>query len=345
MIVKKAALLVLVLVTVLGLALSSSAADEPVKLGLGHVTSIAKSQGLTVDASGKAVPPMAQADSTIAAVAFDSDGRIVKVYLDTAQSKISFNRDWTISTDTTAPGQTKKELGDAYGMRRASAIGKEWFEQIAEFEKWMIGKTVDEVKALKVKERDAAHPAVPDVPELTSTVTITVQDYIAAVEKAWENAVPVKSGGKTLGLGHDVSLASSKTAAPQVDTTMAAALFDGDGKVVGVVLDVIQSKMPYDTKTNQLAVDPAAPVLSKKELKDDYGMRRASNIGKEWYEQAAELEKWMVGKTAAEIQALKVKERDASHVAVPDVPELTSLVTITVEKYLAALGEAYTNAD
>jgi hypothetical protein len=126
---------------------------------------------------------------------------------------------------------------------------------------------------------------------------------------------------------------------------MAAALFDGDGKVVGVVLDVIQSKMPYDTKTNQLAVDPAAPVLSKKELKDDYGMRRASNIGKEWYEQAAELEKWMVGKTAAEIQALKVKERDASHVAVPDVPELTSLVTITVEKYLAALGEAYTNAD
>ena len=56
---------------------------------------------------------MAQADSTIAAVAFDSDGRIVKVYLDTAQSKISFNRDWTISTDTTAPGQTKKELGDA----------------------------------------------------------------------------------------------------------------------------------------------------------------------------------------------------------------------------------------
>ena len=38
-------------------------------------------------------------------------------------------------------------------MRRASAIGKEWFEQIAEFEKWMIGKTVDEVKASKVKER------------------------------------------------------------------------------------------------------------------------------------------------------------------------------------------------
>ncbi|NLY29619.1 MAG: hypothetical protein GX047_03205 [Firmicutes bacterium] len=342
---KRAALPLLVLVTVLALAISSSAKGEPVKLGLGHVTSIAKSQGLTVDASGKAVPPMAQADSVIAAVAFDKDGRIVHVNLDTAQTKINFNRDWTISTDITVPGQTKKELGDAYGMRRASSIGKEWFEQIAEFEKWMVGKTVDEVKALKVKERDAAHPAVPDVPELTSSVTITVQDYIAAVEKAWENAVPVKAGGKSLGFGHDISLASSKPGAPQVDTTLAATLFDDEGKVVGVVLDVIQSKIPYDTKTSQLAVDPKAPILSKKELKDNYGMRRASAIGKEWYEQAVELEKWMIGKTAAEIQNLKVKQRDASHVAVPDVPELTSLVTITVEKYLAALGEAYNGAN
>ncbi|NLA58220.1 MAG: hypothetical protein GX855_04880 [Firmicutes bacterium] len=341
---KRAALIILGVVAVLALAFSSFAAGEPVKLGLGHVTSIAKSQGLTVDASGKANPPMAQVDSVIAAVAFDKDGRIVHVNLDTAQTKVNFNRDWTISTDISAPGQTKKELGDAYGMRRASSIGKEWFEQIAEFEKWMIGKTVDEVKALKVKARDAAHPAVPDVPELTSSVTITVQDYIAAVEKAWENAVPVNGGGKTLGLGHDISLASSKPAAPQVDATIAAALFDGEGKVVGVILDVIQSKIPYNTQTNQLAVDPEAPVLSKKELKDDYGMKRASGIGKESYEQAAELEKWMIGKTAAEIQGLKVKQRDASHVAVPDVPELTSLVTITVEKYLAALGEAYNTA-
>jgi len=341
---KKLGLLALVLVAVLALALSSSAADEPVKLGLGQVTSIAKSQGLSVDASGKTVVPMAQVDSVIAAVAFDKDGRIVHVNIDTAQTKVNFNRDWTIATDITVPGKTKKELGDDYGMRKASSIGKEWYEQIAEFEKWLIGKTVEEVKTLKVKARDDAHPAVPDVPELTSLVTITVQDYIAAVEKAWENAVPVKAGGKTLGLGHDISLASSKTAAPQVDTTLAAALFDAEGKVVGVVLDVIQSKIPYDTQTNQPAVDIQAPVLSKKELKDNYGMRKASGIGKEWYEQAAELEKWMIGKTAAEIQSMKVKQRDANHVAVPDVPELTSLVTITVEKYLAALGEAYSTA-
>ena len=51
----------------------------------------------------------------------------------------------------------------------------------------MTGKTVAEIKALKVKERDASHPQAPDDPELTSLVTITV-DYIAAVAEAFEKA-------------------------------------------------------------------------------------------------------------------------------------------------------------
>ncbi len=37
-------------------------------------------------------------------------------------------------------------------------------------------------------EKDAAHPAVPDVPELTSSVTMSVQDYIAVVVEAYDNA-------------------------------------------------------------------------------------------------------------------------------------------------------------
>ena len=344
---KKTAFVVLVWVAVFALAVGSSAvmaAEGPVKLGLGHITSIAKSKDLAVDGKGKVVPPMAQVDSAIAAVAFDAKGRVVKVNLDSAQSKISFNKDFTVANDLTAKGLTKVELGDGYGMRKASGIGKEWNEQIAELEKWMTGKTVAEIKALKVKQRDAGHPAVPDVPELTSVVTITVQDYIAAVEKAWENAVSVAAGGEKLGLGHEVSIASSKPAAAQVDTTLAATLYDKDGRVVGVIIDVIQSKVPFDTKTAKVTADRNAEIKSKKELGDAYGMIRASSIKKEWHEQAAELEKWMVGKTAKDIQALKVREKDAHHVAVPDVPELTSRVTMTVESFLAAVGESYSNA-
>ncbi len=52
----------------------------------------------------------------------------------------------------------------------------------------MVGKTVDEIKAMKVKQKDESHPAVPDVPELTSLVTVTVHEYLEAVAEAYENA-------------------------------------------------------------------------------------------------------------------------------------------------------------
>ena len=67
-------------------------------------------------------------------------------------------------------------------------IYKNWYEQMAELEKWMVGKTIDEIKAMKVKQRDASHPAVPDVPELTSLVTVTVHEYLEAVAEAYKNA-------------------------------------------------------------------------------------------------------------------------------------------------------------
>jgi hypothetical protein len=73
-------------------------------------------------------------------------------------------------------------------MKGASSIGKEWFEQMADFQEWMKGKTADEITGLKVKERDAEHTAVPDVPELTSSVTITVDGYQEVVAEAIANA-------------------------------------------------------------------------------------------------------------------------------------------------------------
>jgi hypothetical protein len=217
----------------------------------------------------------------------------------------------------------------------------------------MVGKTVEEIKAMKTKERDATHPAVPDVPELTSLVMISVEDYIEAVEKAYENAIEVKDAVK-LGLGHEISIAKSKDYAAaegdkaevlpvaQVDTVMAATAFDKDGNVVGTIIDNAQIRVQFDAQgkvTNRDAV-----LKTKKEIGDEYGMGAVSSINKNWHEQMAEFEKWMVGKSVAEITGLKVKVRDDAHQNVPDVPELTSLVTITVEEYLAAVAEASANA-
>ncbi len=344
---KKLFALIMVAAAVLAVAMLPSlgtAADAPAKVGLGHITSISSSKDKAVAAAtGKVTPAVAQVNTTMAIVAFDAAGKVTHISVDTSQTKVNFDENGAVTSDLKAPAKSKVELGDGYGMRKASSIKREWFEQMADFEKWMIGKTVAEIKALKVKQRDASHTAVPDVPELTSTVTITVQDYIDVVEEAWENAVAVPAGGAKLGLGHEISIAKSKAYAAQVDNVFAGALFDKDGKVVGVIVDTAQTKVAFD-KEGKVTTDKAGVFKTKKELGDAYGMVKASSIKKDWYQQMAEFEKWMTGQTVAQIQALKVKQRDASHVAVPDIPELTSTVTITVEGYIAAVAEAYARA-
>lgn len=319
-----------------------SPAETTVKLGLGSVSSIGSSR----DASD-GVLAMGQADTTIAAVVFDKDGKIVDVTIDTVQTKVNFDEDMKVTSDKTAKIKSKKELGFDYNMKGRSEIDKEWFEQIEALEEWMVGKTVAEVTGLKVKERDASHTHVPDVPELTSSVTITVQDYLAAVQKAWDNTIEVK-GLDTFGLGLSVSIASSRdasdasTAQAQADATFAATAFDKDNKVLGTIIDTAQVRIAFDAD-GKVTSDKTANVKSKKELEFDYNMKDRSEIGKEWFEQIEALEEWMVGKTVSEITGLKVKERDASHTHVPDVPELTSSVTITVEGYLAAVQDSHSN--
>jgi roadblock/LC7 domain-containing protein len=323
------------------------------KMGIGHITSIAKSKDLGTDKDGNDVLPVGQVDTVIVAAAFDKDGKVVKVTIDNAQTKVEFNKDLTLKSDPNAEYKTKVELKEDYGMIKASSIKKEWYQQAEALGNWMVGKTIDEIKGMKTKAKDEAHPAVPDVPELTSSVTITVQDYIAALEEAYNNAVEVK-GAETLGLGHIISIGKSKglgTSADgkevlplaQVDTIMAATAFDKDGKVVHTIIDNAQTKVEFDNQ-GKVTTDKNGEFKTKVELKEDYGMIKASSIKKEWYQQAEALGNWMAGKTIDEIKGMKTKAKDEAHPAVPDVPELTSSVTISVEGYIAAVEEAFANA-
>ncbi|KAB3531469.1 hypothetical protein [Alkaliphilus serpentinus] len=325
---------------------------ETVKLGLGVVNSIKRSKEYS-NQDDKETLALGQVDTVMAAVVFDQDGKVVSVKIDNAQTKVNFDKDMKVTSDKAADIKTKAEKKDEYGMRKASGIQKEWFEQIEALETWMVGKTVEEIKAMKVKEVDENHKHVPDVPELTSSVTITIESYVEAVEKAYSNTIEVEGFDK-LGLGHNVSIAKSKDYSvdangketlpvAQVDTVMAATAFDKDGKVVGTLIDNAQIKVNFDAE-GKLTSDKTAELKTKAEKKDEYGMKKASGIQKEWYEQMNELQNWMIGKTVDEIKAMKVKEVDERHKHVPDVPELTSLVTITIESYIAAVEEAYNTA-
>ena len=80
-----------------------------------------------------------------------------------------------------------------------------------------------------------------------------------------------------------------------VSTTYVAAVFDNGGKIVKVMIDEVETRTAFDS-AGQLAGYTGNEVVSKKELGDNYGMKAASGIGKEWYQQVETLEKWLEGK-------------------------------------------------
>lgn len=319
----------------------AAAAGSIVKLGLGSKTSVAKSSDFTADKAGAA-----QADVVIAAVGFDKDGKVASIKIDNAQTKVEYNADGSLKTDPAAALKTKQEKKEEYGMIKASKIGKEWFQQAEALGAWMQGKTVEEIKAMKTKKgADDAHPAVPDEADLATSVSITVQDYIAVVEEAWQNAVEVAEGADKVGLGVQISIAKSagktadKGAAAQIDTTMTAVALKGD-KVAASVLDVVQAKVAYDA-AGKITSDKVAEVPSKVELGEAYGMKKASKIGKEWFEQAKALTNWTVNKTAAEIQGIESEEKDGKKLVKGD---LATSVSVGVADYLTVFDEAIATA-
>ncbi|HBN84813.1 MAG TPA: hypothetical protein DDZ89_13325 [Clostridiales bacterium] len=179
----KKTIAMIVTVILLAALLVGCGSGGAVKTGLGHVVSIGSSKDATADANGAA-----QVDVTMAAVTIDSEGRIQKVTIDVIQGKVEVDKEGKIVTDKSTEIKSKVEIGSDYGLIKQSKIGRNWDEQIVELEKWMIGKTIEEIQAIKLKKVDDNHPSVPDEPDLTSKVTITVQDYIAAVAEAVKNA-------------------------------------------------------------------------------------------------------------------------------------------------------------
>lgn len=148
------------------------------KLGLGIVTTMDKSTDASADKDG-----LAQAYSMYTATTFGADGKITSSIIDASQSNVNFNASGKLTTDVkTAEVKTKNELGDVYGMRKASGIKKEWNEQAASFAAYVTGKTASEVKGISLKE------GVPADAELASSVTVHVTDFITVIEKASQNA-------------------------------------------------------------------------------------------------------------------------------------------------------------
>ena len=91
--------------------------------GLGSVTSMSGSEAAADKAGSVTV------NTTMCALELDDAGKITAVSFDIAQNKIGFDAAGALTSELTGEHPTKKELGDAYGMKGATSIGKEWYEQ------------------------------------------------------------------------------------------------------------------------------------------------------------------------------------------------------------------------
>ena len=315
---------------------ATQASEATAKTGLAVISSIEKSK-----APAGADDGLAQADSLVVAVLVGEDGKILACDLDAAQTKINFSAEGKILTDLATTFKSKQDLGTEYGMAKASAIGKEWNEQANAFAAYVVGKTVDEVKGIAVNEE-----GVPTDADLTSSVTIHIGDFIAAVEKAVANAkdLGAKSTDK-LGLAVSTEISKSKDATAeeagvaQAYSTYSVVTTDTDGKITSCYIDASQSNVNFDT-AGVITADLTVAPKTKQELGFDYGMAKASAIGKEWFEQADAFAAYALGKTAAEVKGIAVS---AEGYAADE--DLISSVTVHVGPFIAIVEKAATNAN
>ena len=278
------------------------------KVGLGVVSSI-NDEG--------------QVNSTMAAIGLDKDGKVQYIDIDVAQS-----------TPGDAKGEltkTKKERKEEYGMKETSAKagkikdGGEWYEQAQAFEEFCKNKTLDEIAKVEVEDYHGGK-APKTGTDLASKCTITIDDFLAAVDKAGKNAQAVDAA--KIGIGEVMQNDAEKK---QLDTTIALVATDDAGKIVYSKIDVAQIlKGVTDTKS---------------ERKEKYGMKETSakngkiKDGGEWYEQAQAFEDSIKGKTVADVAKIEVEDYHGGK-APKTGTDLASKCTITIDAFLEAIAEA-----
>ena len=306
-----------------------------VMVGTGSVTSVSNKVKEGSDTT-------AQFDTTFASVVLE--GNVIKyVYFDVAQDKVTYDATGHVTSDNSA-SMSKKDLGDNYGMKDKSSIKKEWYEQVEALEKWAVGKTVEEVLNMPTTQKDEKH-TVPADKDLMTGCTIGVTGFQQALDKAVKNAVEVKDvasvGSAILTDVSGKDATAEKSGEAKASSTYGVVALDKDGKVVFTQTDVAQNAVKFTTAG---ALDgEAMAVPTKGEKKDEYGMKKASAIGKEWFEQNQAFDEWTVGKTSKEISGMEVTTNEAGKTVTADKDLMTgctmgvdSLQKVTVTAIAAA---------
>ena len=297
--------LCLAILMIAAVMVSCDKKEPTLKLGLGVYTYYDKATNADADVNGKG-----EAVTTAAAVLLDKDNKIVKCVVDSLDVTVEYTSDGKFVAKESF--QTKYEKGASYGMVAYGGATKEWFEQVDAFCALIVGKTADEVKALMVNN-DKGNSDV-----INAGCTITISDFVYAIEKAIANAVDSEAtASHTLRLGivaeHSGSNATAeKDGKSEVEAAIVAAAVDADGKVSAISSDSVQIAFAFDA-AGAAKTDVSKAIATKKDKGAAYGMAQygqdlnGDGTVKEWHEQAAAFDAACIGKTATEIAGLKAE--------------------------------------
>ena len=139
------------------------------------------------------------------------------------------------------------------------------------------------------------------------------------------------------GLFVSTSVSKSVDGKAEYDVTLAAVTVDENGVILSCRLDSIGTSLAFEG--GAISTDLTAPILSKNELGDRYGMKDKSAIGAEWYQQAQALADFAVGKTVEEFRTGAIDETGYAADA-----DLATSATIYLGGYVAAIEGAVANA-
>ena len=296
------------------------------KTGLSVVSSLSVADA-TAEADGNATT-----DISIIAVTVNDSGVIESCAIDAVQGKVSFGTDGQLTSE---PGEvlSKNELGENYGMKAFSPIGKEWDEQAAYIAEYAVGKTVEELKTTAIDEAGMVKDA-----DLASGATIYMGSFIWGIEAAVNNAqyLGAESGDKLVITSTATSIGSKSAGeeegAAQVDANVAI-MTAKNGVITSCIFDSVQAKASFGA--DGVVTTEAGTVSSKNQLGENYGLKAYSPIGKEWNEQVAAFAQYVTGKTAKEVAGIALSETTA-----PAEADLTSSVTIAIGDLMALVEKS-----
>ena len=194
---------------------------------------------------------------------------------------------------------------------------------------------MDELKNGAVDETGYA----PDGSDLSTSATIYLAGYVSAIEAAVNNAqhLGAQSGDELVlttvnALDSSANASAEGDGVAQLDVNVTA-VSTKDGVITSCVFDAVQAKVSFDA-TGVVTADLTAPVQTKNELGENYGMVAWGGAIAEWNEQAASFAEYVTGKTAEDVSGIAVEAGK------PTDADLTSSVTIAIGGFQSLIAKA-----